>query len=95
VVRYDAEARRLILETWQRAPERETDGTATWSLTTLRDALHKQGLEVSRTTLHEVLREAGLSWQRNRSWCETGVALRKRKAGLVKVRDEDAEAKKS
>ncbi len=95
VVRYDAEARQIILETWQRAPEREEDGTATWSLSTLRDALHKQGLEVGRTTLHEVLREAGLSWQRNRSWCETGIALRKRKAGMVKVRDEDAEAKKS
>ena len=94
-VRYDAEARQLILETWQHPPDREDDGTATWSLTTLRDALHKQGLEISRTTLHEVLRAAGLSWQRNRSWCETGVVLRKRKAGLVKVRDGGRRGKKS
>ena len=94
-VRYDAQARQLILETWQRQPDREEDGTATWSLTTLRDALHKRGLKVSRTTLHEVLRGAGLSWQRNRSWCETGIALRKRKAGMVKLRDGDAEAKKT
>ena len=94
-VRYDAPARQMILETWQRQPSCEEDGTATWSLSTLRDALHRQGLKVGRTTLHEVLREAGLSWQRSRSWCETGVVLRKRKAGLVKVRNRDAEAKKS
>ena len=37
-LRYDAQARQMILETWQRAPEREADGTATWSLSTLRDA---------------------------------------------------------
>ena len=92
---YDALARQMILETWQRPPSCEEDGTATWSLSTLRDALHKRGLKVSRTTIHEVSREAGLSWQRSRSWCETGVALRKRKAGVVKVQDGDAEAKKS
>jgi transposase len=95
VVRYDAGARQMILETWQRQPNCEEDGTATWSLSTLRDALHKQGLKVGRTTLYEVLREAGLSWQRSRSWCETGVALRKCKAGVVRVRDADTEAKKS
>lgn len=94
-VRYDAEARRSILETWQRQPDCEEDGTATWSLSTLRDALHRQGLKVGRTTVYGVLREAGLSWQRSQSWCETGVALRKRKAGVVRVRDQDAEAKKT
>ncbi len=94
-LRYDAPARQMILETWQRQPNCEEDGAATWSLSTLRDALHKQGLKVGRTTLHQVLREAGLSWQRSRSWCETGVVLRKRKAGVVKVQDGDAEAKKS
>lgn len=94
-VRYDVKARQIILETWQRPPNCEEDGTASWSLSTLHDALHRQGLKVGRTTLHEVLREAGLSWQRSRSWCETGVALRKRKAGVVRVQDGDAEAKKS
>lgn len=94
-VRYDAKARQTILETWQRQPDREEDGTATWSLSTLRNALHRQGLKVGRSTVYEVLREAGLTWQHSRTWCETGVALRKRKAGLVRVRDQDAEAKKS
>lgn len=92
-MRYGAEAREMIPEAWQRQPEREEDGTASWSLSTLRGAIRKQGLEVGRTTIDEVLREAGLSWQRNRSWCETGVALRKRKAGVV--RDRDSEAKKT
>jgi len=41
-----------------------------------------------------VLLEAGWTWQRSRSWCETGKALRRRKAGPVTVVDPDAEAKK-
>jgi hypothetical protein len=41
-----------------------------------------------------VLKEAGWSWQKNRSWCETGKVARKRKAGVVTVIDPDAEAKK-
>lgn len=94
-VRYGTAARQLILATWQRRPDREEDGTATWSLSTLRDALHRQGLTVGRTTLHQVLGEAGLSWQHNRSWCETGIALRKRKTGVARVKDQDTEAKKS
>lgn len=94
-VRVDAEARQLILDTWQRSPDRAGDGTATWSISSLRAALQRQGLQVGRTTIHQVLREAGLSWQLNRSWCETGAALRKRKAGVVKVQDENAEAKKT
>ena len=39
--------------------------------------------------------EAGLSWQRNRTWCETGTAVRKRKHGSVVVTDPDCDAKKT
>jgi hypothetical protein len=42
-----------------------------------------------------VLHEAGLSYQRSRTWCPTGAALRKRKGGPAVVIDPDAEAKKS
>jgi hypothetical protein len=31
---------------------------------------------------------------RDRTWCETGLAIRKRKRGEVKVQDPDASAKK-
>ncbi len=50
---------------------------------------------VSRFTIARILHEAGLSWQKSRTWCETGAALRRRKDGLVRVSDPDAPAKKS
>lgn len=90
--------RRRILEEVERRPERAADGTATWSLTLLREALRRapDGLpEVSTYTIWTVLHEAGYSWQRDRSWCRTGDVLRKRKRGAARVQDPDSEAKKS
>lgn len=95
---YTTKERERILEEARRKPDLEKDGTATWSLSTLRGALRQadDGLpEVSTYTIWKVLREAGFSWQRNRSWCETGRVKRKRKSGeVVEVTDPDAEAKK-
>jgi len=87
-----------ILAEFERVPDREADGTATWSLVTLRDALRRapDGLpEISTYTILVVLHAAGYSWQRDRTWCPTGTAVRKRKAGLVTVSDPDAAPKKS
>jgi hypothetical protein len=42
-----------------------------------------------------MLHEAGYSHQRNRSWCPTGAALRRRKAGAAVVVDPDAAPKKT
>ena len=95
-VQYTARAREVILAQVRRPPDREQDGTATWSLSTLQRALRQQALpHVSRSTIWCVLREAGLSWQQSRTWCETGMVQRRRKGGLVTVRDPAAEAKKS
>lgn len=94
---YGREERSKILEAIQKQPERQTDGTATWSLTTLQRSLRAGESDlahVSTYTLHKVLKESGWSWQKNRSWCETGKVVRKRKAGVVTVVDPDAEAKK-
>jgi transposase len=91
-----AERNRILAET-RRTPDREVDGTATWSLLTLRHALRTAPdalPKVSTGTIRAVLLEAGWSWQRSRSWCETGTAQRKRKDGIVTVLDPDAEAKK-
>jgi hypothetical protein len=92
-----AEQRRILAEVVP-APERARDGTATWSLTTLRDALRRaeDGLPGIRTyTIGRTLHDAGYGWQRGRSWCETGVVVRKRKhAGLVTVTDADAAVKR-
>jgi Homeodomain-like domain len=93
----EAERARILAEV-RRPPDREADGTATWSLSTLRRALRAapDGLpDVSEYTIWCVLRGAGRQWQRSRSWCETGVVVRKRKSGPVVVTDPDAAPKNS
>jgi transposase len=95
---YTAKERERILEEARRKPDREKDGTATWSLSTLRRTLRRapDGLPaVSTYTIRKVLKEADFEWQRTRGWCETGRVKRKRKNGeVVEVVDPDAEAKK-
>lgn len=92
---YSAGDRQQILDTLQEAPERTTDQRATGSLTLLQRRLRATGLaRVSRDTVHRTLRQAGYSWQRTRTWCPTGTARRKRKAGVVTVTDPDAERKR-
>src|SRR5262249_2592979 len=74
----------------------EADGTATWSLSTLRRSLRAapDGLpRVSTYTIREVLRDCGASYQRTRTWCPTGKALRRRKTGPAVVTDPEARAK--
>lgn len=95
---YDQAARERILREVQRPPTPDADGTATWSLSTLRKAVRSapDGLpRVSTFTLWRVLHEAGFSHQRTRTWCPTGTALRRRKAGVAVVTDPDAVSKKS
>ncbi len=95
--RYTSAERERILAEARRPPERERDGTATWSLVTLQRALRHapDGLpQVSTYTIWCVLTDAGWSWQRTRTWCPTGTAVRMRKRGRVLVHDPDADAKK-
>jgi len=95
--RYSSTERDRILAEARRPPEQERDGTATWSLTTLRRALRRapDGLpQVSTYTIWCVLHDAGWSWQRSRTWCPTGTSVRRRKRGRVVVHDPDADAKK-
>jgi transposase len=95
---YDTAARDRILREAARVPTPETDGTSTWSLTTLRRALRAApgGLpKVSTFTIWRVLHGAGYTFQRTRTWCPTGSAVRKRKAGVATATDPDAGAKKS
>jgi transposase len=98
-IRYGADEQQRILAEMTRVPQREPDGTATWSLSLLQKALRQaeDGLpRVSTFTIWRTLHEAGLSWQKSRTWCETGVVMRQRKhAGAVGVTDPDAIAKKS
>jgi len=85
---YTSEQRARVLAEVQREPDREKDQTATWSLMLLRDALRKTALpQIAAETIREALHEAGYSYQRTRTWCRTGYALRKRKSGTVTVYD--------
>ena len=93
---YLLSARAQIVATAQREPDRRTDGTATWSLSTLQRALRRAGLpRVGTSTIRRVLQEAGSSYQRTRTWCPTGTAQRKRKSGVVTVVDPKTEEKRS
>jgi transposase len=95
---YGQAARERILREVKRPPTPDADGTATWSLSTLRTAVRAapDGLpRVSTFTLWRVLHEAGYSHQNTRTWCPTGTALRRRKAGAAVVTDADADPKKS
>jgi transposase len=95
---YGPQAAARIVAEAARAPSPEADGTAAWSLSTLRRTLRAapDGLpEVSTYTIRRVLHESGASFQRSRTWCPTGKALRRRKAGPAVVADPDAEPKKS
>ncbi len=83
---------------FRRPPDREQDGTATWSLSTLQRALRRapDGLpSVSTWTIGQVLHDAGYTWQKSRTWCHTGTVLRKRKAGVVMVTDPETAEKKA
>src|SRR3954467_3015897 len=64
-IRYGADAQRRILAEWARTPQRDQDGTATWSLSLLRRALRQahDGLPRGSTyTIWPPLHEARLSW---------------------------------
>jgi transposase len=92
-----AERERILVEA-RRQPDPEQDGTATWSLSTLQRALRQapDGLpNVSTYTIWGALHEAGWSWQKDRTWCETGKVERKRNGEVVEVTDPDAVAKKT
>jgi transposase len=92
---YTPEARTRIVATAQRQPTRRTDGTATWSLSTLQRSLRKGGFaDLGTSTIRRVLQDAGSSYQRTRTWCPTGTAQRKRKSGVATVVDPKTEAKR-
>lgn len=98
-VQYGPAERARILHEFARTPERQADGTATWSLMTLRRALRRapDGLpHVSTWTILQTLWGAGYTCQADRTWCRTGTATRKRSDGsVVLVTELDATPKKN
>lgn len=98
-IQYGAAARERILRELHRPPDREQDGTATWSLTTLQRALRRapDGLPtVSTWTILRTLWDAGYTFQQDRTWCHTGTATRKRKDGtVVPITDPETTPKKT
>lgn len=93
---YDAGVRERIVQEVQRQPDREQDGTATWSLKLLERALRKAALPaIGATTIGRILHEEGYSVQRDRTWCHTGIAYRVRKDGVYRIHDPQAQKKKA
>lgn len=101
-LQYGPAEQERILREFRRPPQRERDGTATWSLKTLQRALRQapDGLPtVSTFTIFVTLHRAGYSCQQSRTWCHTGTALRKRKrrdgtTQVVSVTDPQADEKR-
>ena len=92
---YTSAQQARILAEVQRTPDRQEDQTATWSLSLLRKALRATDLpHIANETIRQVLRESGYSYQRTRTWCRTGYALRVRKSGTVTVYDVETPEKK-
>jgi hypothetical protein len=97
-IEYGGEERKRVVAEFERQPDREKDGTVTWSLNTLQRALRSaaDGLPtVSTYTIWRVLHDAGWTCQADRTWCKTGNVMRKRKGEAVEVTDPEAEAKKT
>jgi transposase len=97
VIQYTETEKQRILREFKRQPDRVEDGTVTWSLVTLQRALRRasDGLpQISTYVIWQTLHEFGLSWQLDRSWCDTGKVIRLRKSGPVQVQDPDTVAKK-
>jgi transposase len=95
---YGEPARARSVAELKRMPDRAKDGTAIWSLNTLQRALRRaeDGFPtLSQPTILKALDEAGWSWQKDRSWCQTGRVLRKRKARTVEVTDPETEKKRT
>jgi len=96
-LQYGPEEAERILREFRRTPDPERDGTVTWSLSLLQRALRAapDGLPyVSTWTIFQVLHDAGYTWQRTRTWCQTGVVQRKRRGQIVEVTDPEADRKK-
>jgi transposase len=92
---YTSEQRARIVAEFQREPDRQQDQTATWSLMLLRNALRQEELpHIAKETVRVTLHEAGYSFGKTRTWCPTGTAVRKRKAGTVTVHDPKMQEKK-
>lgn len=92
---YTSAQKARILAEVQRPPDHKEDQTGVWSLMTLRRALRKTDLpDISAETIRQVLHASGFRFQRTRTWCQTGEALRKRKSGMVIVYDEQTLEKK-
>ena len=97
-IRYTSVEGERILQEFRRAPDRRLDGTASWSLVTLQRALRRAADGLPRVSTHTilcVLHEAGYTWQHDRTWCDTGKAIRMRKSGPIEVTDPDAAGKKT
>ena len=95
-VTYGTEERARIVAVAQQEPRQREDQTATWSHSTLQRRLRREGLpRVGATTIRRVLHDAGSSYQRTRTWCPIGTAVRVRKESVVRVVDPLTEGKKA
>lgn len=89
---YGPQEKQKILELVSQKPKEES---CYLSLSLIQAHLEKTSVgHVSRDTIWQTLREGGYSFQKSRTWINTGKVMRKRNGKLVEVEDPDKDAKK-
>jgi transposase len=75
---YSHEDRQKVVETLKSEPVRKVDASATWSLSLVQHKLRETGEpSVGASTIGRVLHQAGYAYGQSRTWCQTGMVLRK------------------
>jgi len=65
--KFKEEVRKKILRIIQKTPREYGIPVATWSIRLLKAFLEKQGIEISRARLHQIIREEGITWRKTRT----------------------------
>lgn len=76
--------------------QKREDRSPNWSISLIQAYL-KEGTplgHIGRNTIWKILREEGYSFQKSRTWINTGKVIRKRNGKWVEVEDPDKNAKK-
>jgi transposase len=93
---YDTEARARVVQEVQRQPDRVSAAFGHVVTQTVGAFLTPSGSVIYRSDHHwaHPATPEGLSFQRDRTWCDTGTALRVRKDGVYRVHDPQMQRKK-
>jgi transposase len=75
--------------------QKQEAGSPHWSISLIQDRLEETSFgRIGRQTIWRILQDEGYSFQKSRTWVNTGKVMRKRNGKMVEVEDPDKNAKK-